>query len=109
MTEVAKILGYFFRGTSHVLILTKHWLGYILGDFFYNPIWSPCLCTTNVPCCFKDSEGQPGESDAKGRKRKRSEVSDDGAESGDEDPEGASNGEIGIQPGERLFASVLVG
>jgi hypothetical protein len=29
-----KYFGYFFHSTSYVLILTKHGLGYILGDFF---------------------------------------------------------------------------
>jgi hypothetical protein len=28
-----KLLEYFFPGKSHVLILAKKWLGYILGDF----------------------------------------------------------------------------
>jgi hypothetical protein len=27
--------------TSHVLILRKHGMGYILGDFFNKLIWSP--------------------------------------------------------------------
>jgi hypothetical protein len=36
IAELALILGLFFHSTGYVLILTKKWLGFILGDFFAN-------------------------------------------------------------------------
>jgi hypothetical protein len=30
-----------FRGKIYVLMLTKNGLGYILGDFFHQLVWSP--------------------------------------------------------------------
>jgi hypothetical protein len=41
--RMLKFLATFFLSKRHVLILTKNALGYILGDFFHKPIWSPCL------------------------------------------------------------------
>jgi hypothetical protein len=42
-TEICSpnILGYFFRSKAHVLILTKKWLGYVLGVFFTNSSGHP--------------------------------------------------------------------
>jgi hypothetical protein len=37
----------FSRCKINVLILTKHGLGYILGDFFQKLVWSPCLGSTS--------------------------------------------------------------
>jgi hypothetical protein len=38
-----KIFGFFFHGTSYVLILTKMFLGYILGHFFTNSSGRPAF------------------------------------------------------------------
>jgi hypothetical protein len=35
-------LGSFFHSKIYVLILTNKGLGYILGEFLTNGIWSPC-------------------------------------------------------------------
>jgi hypothetical protein len=43
ITEGGHFLATFFHGTGNVLILTNHWLGYILGDFFTNPSGHPAL------------------------------------------------------------------
>jgi hypothetical protein len=34
--------GLFVHSNSHVLIFTKNWLGYALGDFFTNSSGHPC-------------------------------------------------------------------
>jgi hypothetical protein len=39
--EEPKFWATFFHGKSFVLLLAKHGLGYILGDFFHKLIWSP--------------------------------------------------------------------
>jgi hypothetical protein len=41
-------LGYFFHGTGYVIILTKIWLGYILGVFFINASGHPVTGNENV-------------------------------------------------------------
>jgi hypothetical protein len=45
ITAEAQIIGYFFHSTRYVLILTKHGLGYILGDFLQTHLVT--MFTTN--------------------------------------------------------------
>jgi hypothetical protein len=58
ITEVARILGYFFLGKNYVLFLTKNVLVYILGESFINssghPGAKPNRSIVNYVCSVND-------------------------------------------------------